>query len=587
MKTKTLAKRLAAILLTLALVLTAACAATPNDAPREAEFNAFLSDFLVDALLQNPSAIHMTFKHPENFGFPEEYEAHWGDGYVYPTDERLTAERALLDRFEGFERGDLTAEQQIAYDIIAYDVETYYTKRLKFFYYDEPLASAIGEHVGLPLALTGYIFQTERDIENYLKLCEDTGRYFAQILAFEREKARQGLFMTDRALDTLLAECRGFAERTEDNMLITEFAQNLEHLEEPITPEQAGAYAARNRDAVLGSVLPAYAALIEGMEALRGSGVNDQGLAGLPLGKEYAAFRLGILGVSRAPEELIGMLDDAIRDCYSQISENLLETPAILNQIMRAELPVPGETGEEILAFLREAAADDFPALPGGTAYTLRAVDASQEDAARPASYYIPQIDNTSNSVILVNNKYVGDGKTLFAITLAHEGYPGHLQQFVSVYAREDVSAFRKANLYYANAEGWAQYAQTYAFRYLTDDGALADTFALYYRMDLFLQERLDLGICYEGWSVAQLDLYYKTVFGGSADEDTLRALYEMFTDGPLTASPYALGQLELETLRARFPAVSDLDFHTDYLGFGSIPCELMARYMTALYTPN
>ena len=61
------------------------------------------------------------------------------------------------------------------------------------------------------------------------------------------------------------------------------------------------------------------------------------------------------------------------------------------------------------------------------------------EEYLSPAFYMVPAIDSTKNNVIYINQGHMPDDISLFT-TLAHEGYPGHLYQTVSVsYTHLDV----------------------------------------------------------------------------------------------------------------------------------------------------
>ncbi len=43
----------------------------------------------------------------------------------------------------------------------------------------------IGVNVQLPITLAQYAFKEEKDVDEYLKLLEDTDRYFSQLIAYE------------------------------------------------------------------------------------------------------------------------------------------------------------------------------------------------------------------------------------------------------------------------------------------------------------------------------------------------------------------------------------------------------------------
>jgi len=543
----------------------------------EGSLSEFAMNYLVDSFMKSTMDIHYYFAHPENYGFPE-YELSWGDGYKYPTDEDIASETEAYLKVLSYDRDSLSEDERFIYDLMVYDYEIYETY-LDLFYYQEPLMTGIGIHINLPLVLAEYKFQSIKDIEDYLTLIETAGPYIDSVAAFERDKSAEGLFMSDGNLDTVISECNSFTSDPDNNMLITSFAENLDALEFEISAEARETYTKRNADGVKNVIIPAYDQLVDALEELRGSGVNEIGLSGLPRGKEYVEYKFLAYGMRMSPNEYIGTLDDYVSEFYENLIQIYSSNMDVFTEY--SELGFPDLSPDEVVDYLREAAKGDFPELPPETKYTIKAVDASQEDAARPAMYFTPQIDNPESNTIYVNNKYFRDDPSYAFTTLAHEGYPGHLQQFAGIRS-ENVHPMRMIYSYDANSEGWATYAEYYSAQYFDGSDDAEQFYVLNALVNLFIQARVEMGVCYESWGASDVSDYLMKVVGQDIGSEEL---YEYCRDAPLSTVQYSGGLLEIQSLRGEFSSESDLSFHTDFLRAGSVPFRVMENYLMELYT--
>ena len=62
-----------------------------------------------------------------------------------------------------------------------------------------------GIQAELPVLLAEYAFRSRQDISDYLTLLAETDEYFDQLLTFEEERSRAGLFCSDSAVDHIVA----------------------------------------------------------------------------------------------------------------------------------------------------------------------------------------------------------------------------------------------------------------------------------------------------------------------------------------------------------------------------------------------
>lgn len=75
-----------------------------------------------------------------------------------------------------------------------------------------PLNTVNGVQTQIPIVLSEYQFYDRTDVEAYLDVLSETRDYFQQIIAFEREKADKGLFLSDEMADQVLEQVMHFLQ---------------------------------------------------------------------------------------------------------------------------------------------------------------------------------------------------------------------------------------------------------------------------------------------------------------------------------------------------------------------------------------
>ena len=147
---------------------------------------------------------------------------------------------------------------------------------------------------------------------------------------------------------------------------------------------------------------------------------------------------------------------------------------------------------EEIIAQLREASKEGFPALEE-LPYTVKDVPAALEEYTSPAFFMIPPIDSQDKNTIYINNSAL-DASSLFS-TLAHEGYPGHLYQ--TVYTQLlDLDPLNNELSATGYAEGWATYVEhEYGYSYLDESDTYCRLARLNGLLSLEVSALADIGV--------------------------------------------------------------------------------------------
>lgn len=572
-----------------------------NDARK---FRALTEELFYSELSENTLSLHYTLAYPEEWGFTGKavltsYEPE------ADADSDYTDISRTLERLSGISRNRLGDDDAYAYDLLT----RYLTLRLAgtaYPYYGEPMAPSSGMQSGLPTLLADYTFRSEKDVEDYLQLLDQTDTYFQGMIQYEKEKSQNGLFMSDAAAGKIIKQCTEIMDRdalsSGTHFLHDTFKERLDSLEKEslITDLQKEHWISEN-DRLLTTVMaPAYEEVADAFTVLSGTGANSMGLSYFPDGSDYYEYLLAFTtGSSRSIPEIKAMLwDDFQRNIVALV--NLYNScPGLSSMGSNSQTALPLTTPEEMLEDLQRRITDDFPDFPaavkapeskssifpavrkasgsGNTAasadknadssdtsarfvpgYTIKSVSPSMENYTSPAYYLTPPVDDMRSNIIYINHKNSPDALTLYT-TLAHEGYPGHLYQTVysQIYLhQQNASPIRYLLHYGGYVEGWALYVENLSYGYaqqvVGEDHPLEALWFEACRLDrnlqLCLYSLLDIAIHHEGATPAQVRAILAKM--GITSSETASAIYQYIVEEPVNYLKYYLGYLEFLNLR-------------------------------------
>lgn len=541
-------------------------------------FEDFTLDLFRDEITENTLNLHYTLADPSSYDISD-YPLTFGEFSQKSIEEACEQAKALRKELRDFHYDDLTATQQITYDVLDNTLKLN-TEVSAFPYYEEALQPLIGLQTELPTLLAEYTFRTEQDITDYLALLGDMDRYFDQIILYEQEKAAAGLFMSDYCADMVIKDCQSFLSDKENHFLITTFEERLDAMGSEDSAQKAS-YQKQNEAVLADQVFPAYQKLIDALTNLKGSGTNEGGLCNFKSGSDYYLYLLKqSVGTDRSVEELENMTLEQINSDLQTLQTILQEKPQLETQLN--EFSFSQTDPETILNDLQSKILDDFPALTTKIQLHVKYVSESMEDSLSPAFYLTPPIDNLTDNVIYINKKLctVSDLYT----TLAHEGYPGHLYQTVYSSACCD-SPIRQICSVAGYSEGWATYVENLAYQYDTElDSDLTTAARCNNSANLGIYALLDFYIHYDGWTYEEVREWIQEIYTIN-DEDTIKELYYSIVSQPCNYLKYYIGYLEILDLKtdaqeALGENFNLKQFHTFLLEIGDAPFYLIREYM-------
>lgn len=548
-----------------------------------AKFEKYTEQIFEKEVSSNTLTLHYSLAHPEKQGI--QVSPTLGTIETDPKKIQQTCqeyEHALKE----FSYSKLSRQNQITLDTL---LLTFHRQSSFEDYYllEEYLSPSLGIQAQLPILLAEYAFYDKQDISDYLHLLTTVEPYFQSILEFEQKKSSAGYFMSDATLDRILEQCRTFIAVPDENYMLDIFSHKLEEFG-GLSEEDQKQLNALHKELILKQLIPAYETLINGLEALRGTGKNDQGLAHFSNGQNYYLYLLQSETGSYVPvEKMEQRLSQQLMDDSHTISLMLREQPSLLTKLM-GNADLPALEPEDILQALQEKMDNDFPSL-SEPAYQVRYVHASMEEYLSPAFYLTPPLDTGSPNVIYINNGSVRTNLELFT-TLAHEGFPGHLYQTV-YFESQNPPHIRSLFSPGGYVEGWATYIESYAYSYAAsflDDPAAEDLTALAWlnrSVNLAIYSLLDIGIHYRGWDETKAASFLGAF--GMRDSSAVKEIYQYIVETPGNYLQYYWGYLSFLDLKASCEQKEGDDFslkafHKRILEIGPVPFPVLEKYIHA-----
>ena len=544
------------------------------------EFEQQMEDLFISEISGRQIDLHFLLKDPSAYGITKA-ESPYGHFSLDSINESIEDQQSLKKSLETYDPALLTEQQRLTLRILQ-SILRIEDKSYGLELYSQPLAVTIGVQAQLPILLSEYIFYRKEDVDDYLDLLANIDEYYKELLDFQRLKAEAGLMMSNTVLDHLIESCESYLLTTDNNFMIDTFNSRLDTLSD-LTEEEKNAYRQKNEELLKSDFIPAYQLLIDGLNELRGTGVNEKGLCGFPDGKKYYEYLVYSATGTSYPS-----IEELLKDMELLMNKQLAKTSLLLR--FHPELAEELDTyayrqtePEDIMEELKVLSLEEFPSL-AECSYTLKSVPKSLELSLSPAFYLVSPIDDYQNNVIYINENPRFATNELYN-TIAHEGYPGHLYQNVYFHTHCD-SNIRNILSSKGFSEGWATYVEYLS--YMMDNGLrpeMGELLAANSIATLGLHACLDVYINYMGWDREQVREYLMNYYEDPGE--LTDALYNAMIENPANYLSYYVGCMELMNMREtaekelgeRFDAK---EFHTFLLDIGEAPLDVIQAYFTA-----
>ena len=518
------------------------------------DFDEFLDKEWRHMMESDYVSMHYSVKDYKKLGL-QKPEVTIGEIGFKKVEKDLKEHNESLEKLHQFDYNALSDSQKIDYQVYEQNLKDSIADE-SYPYYMEMFNPYMGNYSNLTTTLTEFIFYTKEDIDDYLILADDYDRYMDDMMAFTKEQAAKGYFMTDAALDEQLKEMQEFIDKGEENPLIIIFNNNVDAFE-GLSEEERNTYKEKNKDIVLNQILPSNQKIKDSLETLRGSRSVSGSLYNYPDGVEYYnTLVTKKTSSSGTIQEKFDYLTKSVKDAYNYYLDILLSD-------------ITGEEGEhitgfkdpeEILYYLK----DHLEGFPKGPELTFKAsyLDPSVANPSVMAYYLTTPIDDLTDNVIRVNGSSTNtdDMDTLY-YTLSHEGFPGHLYQFTWYYSQDYNSIRHDLNMI-GYTEGWAQYVEKIMLNRAPGISLGAqETVAMNAFLGYTVQAAADLAVNGLGYDKAAFAKWMKDLGFGDGTEESVADVYQSVIDMPGQILPYGYGMAKFWELRERTQAALEEEF--------------------------
>lgn len=542
---------------------------------KQKKFDRFLNSCFREYAAENTVTLHFKLSNPSAYGIKAPVSPTYGDLSSDALKKNCSRSKELLQKLYTFPTSSLTKKQKLTWQIF----QDYLNESImneKYILYSSPLGTN-GLQSEIPVTLSEYRLDNEKDIKDYLSLVNQVPELFTQILDFEQERRNAGLISPSFVISDTIDQIDQFLNASEENNpLIQSFEERLAEVES-LSKDQKASYIANNRLLVTDKVLPAYKSLKTSLQAYTNDSKNTSSkerLCEYKNGQDYYKFLLmSNVGTDFSPEDCITILESQLKNTVKDISSLTTKNKDLYTEYLSATPALSAP--KEIMNTLKNDSLVEFPEIKNISCQLKNVPDALSGTSAC-AFYLVPPIDSTKDNIIYINKSRV-DSNELFS-TLAHEGYPGHLYQ-TNYFLTTNPSPLRTFLHCAGYDEGWGTYAQLYSYNFIefknVDEQTTKQLRQLYRDNDLLslsLSSLCDLYVNYKNYDENALANYLQTY---GIDKDSAQNLYRYVIENPTTYLSYSIGCYELDQLKQTMAdslgkAFKISDFHEAVLNVGS-----------------
>ena len=542
---------------------------------KQKKFDRFLNSCFREYAAENTVTLHFKLSNPSAYGIKVPVSPTYGDLSSDTLKKNCSRSKELLQKLYTFPTSSLTKKQKLTWQIF----QDYLNESImneKYILYSSPLGTN-GLQSEIPVTLSEYRLDNEKDIKDYLSLVNQVPELFTQILDFEQERRNAGIISPSFVISDTIDQIDQFLNASEENnLLIQSFEERLAEVES-LSKDQKASYIANNRLLVTDKVLPAYKSLKTSLQTYINESKNTSSkerLCEYKNGQDYYKFLLmSNVGTDFSPEDCITILESQLKNTVKDISSLTAKNKDLYTEYLSAAPALSAP--KEIMNTLKNDSLVEFPEIKNISCQLKNVPDALSGTSAC-AFYLVPPIDSTKDNIIYINKSRV-DSNELFS-TLAHEGYPGHLYQ-TNYFLNTNPSPLRTFLHCAGYDEGWGTYAQLYSYNFIefknVDEQTTTQLRQLYRDNDLLslsLSSLSDLYVNYKNYDENALANYLQTY---GIDKDGAQKLYRYVIENPTTYLSYSIGCYELDQLKQTMAdslgkAFKISDFHEAVLNVGS-----------------
>lgn len=531
-------------------------------------------------------------EHPERASTlgDRRFNDRWTDLSIAAINRRHEHTVATLARLKSISRTELSAQDQINYDLFKRNMEDDIGED-EFHLYLLPLNQRGGIQTENELG-DQLRFTTLKDYEDWLARLRTFPAYMDQTLSLMREGMRERMMWPKVVMKRVPAQIESqIVSNPEDSP----FYKPFKKFPQDISADVRERLTRDAREAISSSVIPSFKKLLSFYknEYLPAS-FDEVGVWQMPRGQElYAFLAREYTTTTMTPQQIhdLGLSEvKRIRGEMQAIMDELHFRGSLQDffKFLRTDQRFYYKTPEELFAAYQAMAKridpnlikvfKTLPRMP----YGVEPIPAAIAPDTTTAYYRRPAADGSRAGTYFVNlyRPETRPKYEMMALTL-HESVPGHHLQIALAMEQGEIPNFRRYGGYTAFVEGWGLYAES-----LGDDmGLYDDPYSkfgqLTYEMWRAVRLVVDTGMHYFHWD-RQRAINFFLENAAKQELDVVNEI-DRYITMPGQALAYKIGQLKFRELRerARRELGEDFDvreYHDVALGSGAVPLDVLER---------
>ncbi len=478
----------------------------------------------------------------------------------------------LYAELSEFGREKLDDDLKASYDVLNWALTPINEEYQEAFYLISN--NVLGSYTGIlsSVFITFYYFNINdrQDVDNYIYLLDTLDDFAYDLIAFEELRQEKGYGMPPEEVAMTLNNVNSVLRSGDYDFLVDSFKEKIEDTD--LERSTKDAYITQVEGDTKENIDGFYTIIRDGLNELEIRQSEGATLFDVPYGREY---------YEQMVFEYTGYED---MDAYVAYVESLIDEYA---QKIASYTDIPtgpiydSDDPNAVIDHIKTAMTNDFPQIED-VDYKMIIAPEPLADllGATSAFYVLAALDDPLGDQKLT---LVGDYSDSDFLTIAHEGYPGHMYQNIydaTINKTPDIVRILNIAGY---TEGYANYVEEYSAKY-ADEPILAS-----YNKDL--ETYLTLNCVLSDYKMHYLGEDGKEdlvdMIGVGDDSELISPLLRQLQLSPGIFIKYYICGAQIKDLHDEVDEVagktiSDMEFHTAILSHGPMPIDLLYEYVLA-----